>query len=135
MRGNDHTESPEDLHLHRETITSLLKKLSIDAKLILFIVYNTPGELSELLFGNSSISLPKSKILPRHTLYIPKKDVEMVEYMGSTPGISAMRFYLNAMTDYLTDSNTNSLGWSKHTIRRTMKELKTFCTKIVESKQ
>ena len=117
---DEQTKSPEDLHIHRDNIVSLIKKLSVDAKLILYIVYNTPGELSELLFANHAMSLPKSKILPRYKIYIPDEDAEMVEYIGSTPGISALRFYLH------------STEWPTPVIKRTMKELKVFCGKLME---
>ena len=115
LQGNDNPEKST-------IIKDMMERLTAESKFVLYAIFNTPGELSELFFGG----ITKKRTVFRHlrnkglTLdKISQAEEDLGKLTRKTkPNEQLVRQYLKA------------LGWENREINRTVFELREFTRDI-----
>jgi hypothetical protein len=114
LQGNDNPE-------RNAIVSNMLEKLTAEAKFVLYAIFNTPGELSELLFGGV---VKKRTVL--HFARSQNIDVrDAAQYLNrltrkEKPNKQLVRHYLKA------------LGWSTKDINKTIFAIREFSRELAE---
>ena len=112
--------------IERKVIANnLLNNCTVEAKFVLYVIFNTPGELSQLLF-NSDAPKKITKIPwffnENQTSFedIPKGNTEKSLYFSKSPNKQTVYKYLKLM------------GWKNPIIQKTIQEVRKFTREILE---
>lgn len=95
--------------MEQKIITNnLLNNLTAEAKFVLYVVFNTPGELSEILFGGER----------HHNNKLPNRSRKLNQIFPNKCNEKAVYRYLRLV------------GWEIPTIWKTIRELRKFTKEI-----
>jgi len=93
-------------------LNQMFDNLIVEAKFTLYAIFNTPGELSSLLFGDRKSRSATTDIKIENINSIPKR-------------ITRMKLNEKHIYYYL-----KTLGWKSYDINRTIKHLKEFSNEL-----
>jgi len=115
LRGNDNPE-------RNAIVKNMMEKLTAESKFVLYAIFNTPGELSELFFGGITRKRTVFRHLRNKGLTLDKisqaeKDLGKIT-RKINPNKQLVRQYLKA------------LGWENKEINRTVFELREFTREV-----
>jgi len=112
LAGSDNPERNAMVH-------QTLEKLTVEAKFVLYALFNTPGELSQLLFGG----IITKKAVFR---YIRGRKMKLNDIQGAISDLQKLMRPNEKLIHYY----LKALGWPTRDIRRVTSEIRRFTEEL-----